>query len=159
METLFTKDTSSESINYCKSIIYLVDSPLHKTVVYTIKVKNFKKNVYETELYQYSQLLLQDALKTCKSKYDKVLIQTHINLEGLTMKKVDYKFIKKILLHFQSVEDDVLERLIITNIPVFFKVCYNVIKPFIHKDTKKKIYFEKKNNNTINYTNNDVELE
>ena len=59
--------------------------------------------------------------------------------------------------------DDCVEKIIITNIPGFFKICYNLIKMFIHKDTRKKIFFEKKtksgDSTNVSFSNNLEELE
>ena len=56
----------------------------------------------------------------------------------------------------QSEYDDTLEKLIVTNIPVFFKIAYKILRPFIDKDTKKKIFFEKQSKKgNREFTNND----
>lgn len=147
-----------EAYSYCSSILYLIDSPLHQTIIYTVNGKFFKKNTYEKELYDYSLVLLYKALNELKEKYNKTLLQVHIDLKNVTMKNIDYAFIKKFLHTFQSLEYDTLDKLIITNIPIFFKLCYKVLKPFVDKDVKKKIFFEKKKKNKVEFVNRDEEL-
>ena len=36
-----------------------------------------------------------------------------------------------------------MEKVILVNIPIFFKACYNIVSIFIHPETKEKILFEK----------------
>lgn len=158
METITQKTTIEDANHYCKSLLYLVDSPQHNTIVYTIHGGNFKKNTFENELYSYSLELMKTALYQSSTKYKNPLIQVHIDLKGITMKHIDYNFFKRFIHTFQSFEDDVLDKLIITNIPIFFKVCYKVLKPFIDKDVRKKIFFEKKKKDKVQYVNRDEDL-
>ena len=50
--------------------------------------------------------------------------------------------------------------LILYFIPIFFKIAYKIVRPFIDKDTKKKIFFEKKKkgSNSCEFTNNDSDI-
>lgn len=155
---LLNHSNKSEYLDYCSSILYLVDSPLHKTIIYTVNGQHFKKKMYQNELHEYAMSLLLTAIKELKEKYNKTLLQVHIDLKNVTMKNIDYNFIKKFLNTFQSIEEDVLDKLIITNIPIFFKLCYKVLKPFVDKDVKKKIFFEKKKKNSVEFVNHAEDL-
>ena len=57
-----------------------------------------------------------------------------------------------------------MEKVILVNIPVFFKACYNVVSIFIHPETKDKILFEKSKKfkrkfGTSKFTNNLDEID
>ena len=79
----------------------------------------------------------------------------YIDLAGVKMKQVDMGLIKSLIKELEDRYPDLSEKIFIANIPVFFKVCYSIIKGLIHKDTRKKIFFEKKKkNSTSEYTNN-----
>ena len=49
----------------------------------------------------------------------------------------------KIVKAFKLITMDEKVKVILVNIPVFFKACYNIVSMFIHQDTKEKILFEK----------------
>ena len=151
----------NKEMEYCKSVIYLIDSKIHKSIIYTVVGRKFKKGLYYDEFTPYTKQILNEGLETSKNKYNKTTIITHLDLKGITMKHVDTGFVKKLLALFQNEYEDTLEKLIITNIPIFFKIAYKIVRPFIDKDTKKKIYFEKKskNNKISEFTNNDDILE
>ena len=70
------------------------------------------------------------------------------------MKQVDMNLIKGLIKELEERYPDLSEKIFIANIPAFFKICYSIIKGLIHKDTRKKIFFEKKKNSGTEYTNN-----
>ena len=86
----------------------------------------------------------RDTLNKClvesKELYNKNTVITHLDLSGITMKQIDTGFFKKMIVMLQQEYEDTLEKLIVTNIPVFFKIAYKIVRPFIDKDTKKDIF-------------------
>ena len=79
----------------------------------------------------------------------------YIDLSGVKMKHIDMDLIKSLIKNLEEQYPELSEKIFIANIPVFFKVCYSLIKGLIHKDTRKKIFFEKKKKTTgTEYTNN-----
>lgn len=78
----------------------------------------------------------------------------YIDLKGVKMKQIDMDLVKRLIKDLEERYPDLSEKIYIANIPVFFKVCYSIIKGLLHKDTKNKIFFEKKKKNGSEYTNN-----
>ena len=145
---------------YYKSVVYLVDSSQHNSIIYTVNGNNFVKGLYYDNFAAYTKKLLDKALEKSKEKYNKNEIIAHVDLKGITMKNIDTGFVKSLIGMFQNEYEDTLEKFIITNIPIFFKIAYKIVRPFIDKDTKKKIFFEKKKkgSNTCEFTNNDSDI-
>jgi hypothetical protein len=151
-----TEATEITTEEYYRSIIYITESEQHQSMVLTIEAVKFKKGKYYEDFFSYAKKLLINCIEQSNLRFNKQQIITHLDLSGITMKHVDTQFLKKIIVMFQNEFEDTLEKLIITNIPVFFKIAYKVIRPFVDKDTRKKIYFEKKSKKgTREFTNND----
>lgn len=148
------KEPSQEE--YYNSVVYMKESQQHQSIILTIEATKFKKGKYYDEFFDYAKNLLIKCLEKSKERFNKTTVITHLDLSGLTMKHVDTQLFKKFIVMFQNEFEDTLEKLIITNIPVFFKLAYKILRPFIDKDTKKKIFFEKKNKKgSREFTNND----
>lgn len=151
-----SENLTVEVHSYIKSVIYCKESKQHQSLIYTIEGSCFKKGLYYEELFVYARQLLNKCLIESKEKFNKSLIIAHLDLKGLTMKQIDTNFFKKMIVMLQSEYEETLEKLIVTNIPVFFKIAYKIVRPFIDRDTKKKIFFEKKNKKgSLEFTNND----
>lgn len=146
--------------NYLESIIYYKNSEKHNSIIYTIEGSRFKKGIHYDTIMKYAKETLDNCLIESKNKYNKDTVITHLDLSGVTMKQIDTCFFKKMIIMLQTEYDDTLEKLIITNIPIFFKIAYKIVRPFIDKDTKNKIFFEKKSKKgSREFTNNDDILE
>lgn len=153
-------DSSNSMESYLESIIYYKDSQQHNSIIYTIEANRFKKGIHYDSVIEYARASLDESLIKSKEKYNKNTIITHLDLKGVTMKQIDTGFFKQLVVMLQTEYEDILEKLIVTNIPVFFKIVYKIIRPFLDKDTKKKIFFEKKNKKgSREFTNNDDILE
>jgi len=141
---------------YFESVIYYKQSQQHQSIIYMIEGSRFKKGLYYDDFFTYARNILNKCLKESKETFNKNTIITHLDLKGLTMKQIDTTFFKKMIIILQQEYEDTLEKLIVTNIPVFFKLAYKIVRPFIDKDTKKKIFFEKKSKKgNTEFTNND----
>lgn len=156
-----TQSYPLDDINqYYSSVVYNKESKQHQSIILIIEAIKFKKGKHYDDFFTYANTLVKESLVESKNKFKKDTIITHLDLTGITMKQVDIQFLKKFIIMFQNEFEDTLEKLIITNIPVFFKLAYKVLRPFIDKDTKKKIFFEKKSKSgNREFTNNDDLLE
>ena len=159
--SLSMQDNTYTDINaYLQSVIYYKNSEQHNSIVYTIEGNKFKKGVEYDIVMKHARITLDKCLVESKELYNKDTVITHLDLSGITMKQIDTGFFKKMIVMLQQEYEDTLEKLIVTNIPVFFKIAYKIVRPFIDKDTKKKIFFEKKSRKgTREFTNNDDILE
>lgn len=148
---------------YFKSVVNFTHNDNHECIIIEIIGTNFIKMKDYTVFYSYIETLIDKALDYSKKNYNKDTMVVHVNLYKTYIKQVDYSFFKNICPLFMDKYPDKLEKCIITNIPVFFKIAYKVISPWMDKKTKKKIFFEKKNKNKkkgeSNFTNNYKELD
>lgn len=151
-----TNKLDKDTQKYFESVLYYKESQQHQSIIYTIEGSRFKKGLHYEDFFTYARNILNKCLIESKEKFNKDTIITHLDLKGITMKQIDTTFFKRMILILQQEYEDTLEKLIITNIPVFFKLAYKIIRPFIDKDTKKKVFFEKKNKKgNTEFTNND----
>ena len=149
-------DTYTDINAYLQSVIYYKKSEQHNSIIYTIEGNRFKKGVEYDIVMKHARDTLNKCLVESKALYNKNRVITHLDLSGITMKQIDTGFFKKMIVMLQQEYEDTLEKLIVTNIPVFFKIAYKIVRPFIDKDTKKKIFFEKKSKKgSREFTNND----
>jgi len=143
---------------YFNNVVKLDKSDLHKKVIINIIGRFFLKTKDYSVFNSYIEALMDKAIKYSKKNYNTEMIIVHLNLTKMFIRQVDYKFIKTIVPIFQDKYPDRLEKCIITGIPIFFKIVYKIISPWIDKDTRKKIFFEKRNGIT-SFTNDFSELE
>ena len=59
----------NKEMEYCKSVIYLIDSKIHKSIIYTVVGRKFKKGLYYDEFTPYTKQILNEGLETSKNKY------------------------------------------------------------------------------------------
>ena len=71
-------------------------------------------------------------------------LDIYIDLKGYTLKQLDYEFIKNIIKIFQETYPNNLRIIYIKNYNFMVKTVYSIIKIFIDKETRKKIFFVKK---------------
>lgn len=134
---------------------YLGNHDIFKIGVIIIQGNQFHKQSDYDDLVNYISELTEETIKISERNYGKPNFIICADLKKTTLKNVDMKFIKKIIPTLQDKYPDRLEKCIIRNIPIFFKMVYSIICPLIDKVTRKKIYFEKKNENK-NYLSNEL---
>jgi hypothetical protein len=133
----------------------------HECVVISFTGSEFKKQENYNELYTKLDSSMVTALDFSNKCYNKNTIVIFVDLSGVTVKAMDTGFFKYIIPFFSDKYPDCLEKVILSRIPSFFKACYCIIKYLIDKETRKKVFFEKKNNSNGNicYTNNLEDLD
>tara|TARA_Y100000590_G_scaffold342873_1_gene391635 strand:- start:246 stop:755 length:510 start_codon:yes stop_codon:yes gene_type:complete len=143
METVSKAQTSkSDNINYSEFLKISVNEE-HKCVAINVSAKEFKKQKDYSEFYSYVDKIMVKSLRYAKEKFNKNEVTILADLYGFMIKHVDYGFFKQSIPYFNERFPDNMEKVILVNIPVFFKACYNVVSIFIHQETKEKILFEK----------------
>ena len=161
----YTNETEQTKLNlekYFKTIVNFTHNDNHECIIIEIIATHFIKMKDYSIFYSYIENLIDEALEYSNKFYNKDSMIVHINLDKTYIKQIDYSFFKNICPLFMDKYPDKLEKCIITNIPIFFKIVYKVISPWMDKETKRKIFFEKKNKNKkddSNFTNNYKELE
>jgi len=134
---------------------------VHECVVISFTGSEFKKLEDYTELYAKLEYSMITALEFSNKYYKKKSIIIFVDLSRVTVKSMDTGFFKYIIPFFSEKYPDCLEKVILSGIPSFFKACYCIIKYLIDKETRKKVFFEKKDNSNGNicYTNNLEDLD
>ena len=145
-------------INY-KDFLKISVNEEHKCVAINVLAREFKKQKNYQEFYDYVDKLMVKCISYAKEHFNKDTVTILADLSGFLIKHVDYGFFKHAIPYFNERFPDNMEKVILVNIPVFFKACYNVVSIFIHPDTKEKILFEKskkfkKKFGTSKFTNN-----
>ena len=145
-------------INY-KDFLKISVNEEHKCVAINVLAREFKKQKNYQEFYDYVDKLMVKCISYAKEHFNKDTVTILADLSGFLIKHVDYGFFKHAIPYFNEKFPDNMEKVILVNIPVFFKACYNVVSIFIHPDTKDKILFEKSKKfkrkfGTSKFTNN-----
>lgn len=145
-------------INY-KDFLKISVNKEHKCVAINVSAREFKKQKNYQEFYAYVDKLMVKCISYAKENFNKDTVTILADLSGFLIKHVDYGFFKNAIPYFNERFPDNMEKVILVNIPVFFKACYNVVSIFIHPDTKDKILFEKSKKfkrkfGTSKFTNN-----
>jgi len=137
----------------------------NQCVVFSIFAGKFtkRKDSNYDDFKEYIDKIMGSCIECSQKLYNKKEIVIFCDLKSTYIKNMDVSFFKNMIPFFEDKYPDCVEKIIITNIPGFFKICYNLIKMFIHKDTRKKIFFEKKtkrgDSTNVSFSNNLEELE
>jgi hypothetical protein len=137
-ETVIIKN----KINY-KDLLKISVNKEHKCIAINVSAREFKKQKNYQEFYDYVNKLMVKCITYSKEHFNKDTITILADLSGFLIKHVDYSFFKHAIPYFNERFPDNMEKVILVNIPVFFKACYNIVSIFIHPETKEKILFEK----------------
>lgn len=141
-----------------EQLLKIKKSVTYNSVVLHITASVFEKGCdYDYLITQIDEYIAR-AIEMNKSRYNLDKFIVYADLSKTFVKNMDVTFFKKCVPLFDDKYPDCLEKLIIVNMPVFFKACFNLIKFLIHSDTRKKIYFEKKNSKNL-FTNNLEEVD
>lgn len=146
-------------------IINIQKNENNKCVVFSIFAGNFTKRSdgnYD-DFIEYIDKAMITCVTTSEKLYNTREIVIYVDLKKTYIKNMDTTLLKKIIPLFEDRYPYCAQKIVITNIPGFFKICYNIVKVFIHKDTRKKIFFEKKvkrgDDTSVSFSNNLEDLE
>lgn len=146
-------------------IINIQKNENNKCVVFSIFAGNFTKRSdgnYD-DFIEYIDKAMITCVTTSEKLYNTREIVIYVDLKKTYIKNMDTNLLKKIIPLFEDRYPYCAQKIVITNIPGFFKICYNIVKVFIHKDTRKKIFFEKKikqgDDTSVTFSNNLEDLE
>ena len=154
-KTIESKESKKEfqSFDY-KKFIYI-----DKELNVNIEVKHFKKMKDYTNFIQYLIYIIENIIKLKEQQNNSVNpvntinlinnIEVFVDLKHYKIREIDYTLIKMIIKFFEEKYPDNLRTLTLKNANVMFKTIYSIIRPFISKDTREKIFFESKKNKKI----------
>jgi len=139
---IVSTEKHNNKINY-KELLKISINEEHQCIAINVSAREFKKQKDYTVFYSEVDKLMVKCLRYAKDKFNKDTITILADLSGFLIKHVDYGFFKSAIPYFNERFPDNMEKVILVNIPVFFKACYNIVSIFIHPETKDKILFEK----------------
>jgi hypothetical protein len=109
-----------------------------------INIKYFKKQVNYDSLLNYIEQFINKLLLDKKKIFNNDLFIVYIYLKGYKIKEFDYDFIKNTIHFLENKFPNNLNKVLIYDSNIIIKGIYKLFKPFIHKDTREKIFFMKK---------------
>ena len=109
-----------------------------------VKVKYFTKKCDYKKLSNYIFNLLDFTIQKRKEEFNIDVLDIFVDLKEYKIKEVDYSFIKFMISICQDKYKDSLRIVYLQNTNFMFKTIYAIVRPFIDKDTRKKIFFIKK---------------
>ena len=120
---------------------------LNNNIDICINAYIFRKLKDYTELIKH---LIEVNNKCIEIKINKQMDPTfdiYVNLQNIKVKNADFEFLKVLIPFLENSYPDALSKLYFHKIPFMFKTTYPFIRLMIDKDTRKKIFFIKKNKN------------
>lgn len=111
-----------------------------------IKADLFRKKKDYTELLTHIIKVNNECLKSRLENNQKNIFKIYVDLSNVKLKNADYEFIKMLIPFLEEAYPNNLEKMYFKNTPFIFKTAYAIIRNFIHKETRQKIIFVKKNN-------------
>ena len=112
-----------------------------------IKADLFRKRKDYTDLLTHIIKINNDCLKARQDNNQNNIFKIYVDLSNVKLKNADYEFIKMLIPFLEEAYPNNLEKMYFENTPFIFKTAYSIIRNFIHKETRRKIIFVKKNNN------------
>jgi len=111
----------------------------------SLNIKFFRKQKNYEEFIKYVFNTIDNILLIRKNKFNEETMNVYIDLKDYKIKEIDYEFIKLMIHVCEEKYPDNLNMINIKNANIMIKSIYSILRPFIHKDTRKKIFFIKKN--------------
>lgn len=139
-----------------KNFIYI-----DKNLCLSVNIRFFKKQKNYEEFIKYIFNVIDNILLIRKKKLNLDTMNVFVDLKDYKIKEIDYDFIKLMIHVCEEKYPDNLNIINIKNANIMIKTIYSILRPFIHKDTRKKIFFikkNKKNKNELNVKANDEQL-
>ena len=120
-----------------------------------VEVKYFTKKCDYALLSKYIFTLINFVLEEKTKNKNEDVIDVFVDIKDYNIKEIDYDFIKLMIGICQKNYKDNLRVIYIKNANIMFKTIYAVVRPFIDKVTRKKIFFVKKTKDKITEDNID----
>ena len=114
---------------------------MYNIAVYT---KYFKKQKNYEPVINHIYKVTDQLIKIKTEKFNDKTITIYIDLKDYKIREVDYDFMKQMIKVLQEKYPDNLKHIYIRNATFVIKGIYAIIRPFIDKVTRKKIFFLKK---------------
>ena len=118
-----------------------------------VNIKYFKKRKNYEDVILHIFNVIESTITLRKKHLNIITLETYVDLKGYKLKELDLDFIKIMIQYCQEKYPDNLQIIYVKNASIMIKSIYSIIRPFVDKDTRKKIFFIKKNKNKNNNNN------
>jgi hypothetical protein len=123
---------------------------IDKNICLSVNIRFFKKQKNYEEFIKYIFNVIDNILLIRKLKLNVDTMTVYVDLKDYKIKEIDYDFIKLMIHVCEEKYPDNLNIINIQNANIMIKTIYSILRPFIHKDTRKKIFFIKNNKKNKN---------
>lgn len=108
-----------------------------------LKTKYFFKQTDYTEFIKHIIQVTNNSVKIKKSIFNENTFNIFIDMKETKLKNFDQDFLKQLIKFLEDSYPDTVNKMYFRNVPIMFKSAWILMRPFIGKDTRKKIIFEK----------------
>jgi hypothetical protein len=123
-----------------KEKFIFIDKQLRLHVV----IKYFKKSKNYEDIIKYIFDVIEKTIELRKQYLNIITLETYVDLKDYKLKELDLEFIKMMIHYCQEKYPDNLDIIYVKNANIMIKSLYAIIRPFVDKETRKKIFFLKK---------------
>ena len=123
-----------------KEKFMFIDKQLRLHVV----IKYFKKSKNYEDIITYIFNVIEKTIELRRQHLNIITLETYVDLKDYKLKELDLDFIKMMIHYCQEKYPDNLDIIYVKNANIMIKSLYAIIRPFVDKDTRKKIFFLKK---------------
>ena len=109
-----------------------------------LKTKYFYKQSDYTEFIKHIILVTNKSVILKETNFQETTFNIFIDLDDTKLKHFDRDFLKQLIKFLEDNYPDRVNRIYFKNASIMFKSIWVVIRPFISRDTRRKIIFEKK---------------
>ena len=122
-----------------KEKFIFIDKQLRLNVV----IKYFKKSKNYEYIIKYIFDIIEKTIVLRSQHLNIITLETYVDLKDYKLKELDLDFIKLMIHYCQEKYPDNLDIIYVKNANIMIKSLYAIIRPFVDKDTRKKIFFLK----------------
>ena len=115
-----------------------------------VAIKYFKKSKNYEYIIKYIFDIIEKTIELRSQHLNIITLETYVDLKDYKLKELDLDFIKMMIHYCQEKYPDNLDIIYVQNANIMIKSLYAIIRPFVDKDTRKKIFFLKKKKNKSN---------
>ena len=125
-----------------------------------LKTKYFYKQSDYTEFIKHIIIVTNKSVKIKESLFQEKTFNIYIDLKDTKLKNFDQEFLKQLIKFLDENYPDRVNKMYFRNPSIMFKGVWLVIRPFINRDTRQKIIFEKKIkvNKSLNLHNENIKI-